>query len=95
MKCILRFNVASKLGLILKRWAQDLTVTLEQMEVNIRVDKLRVMLLIEADLNQKNKLMFKNRLIKQLEANNYIPDEACVSRASLNVIWVAVKRIGD
>ena len=85
-------HVASKSGLRLKRWSQGLTVMLEKIEGNIRVDKLRAILLMEADFNQVNKLMFGHRMIKQSEAHNRIPDEAYGSRASLNAILVAVNR---
>ena len=65
---------------------------LEKIEGNIRVDKLRAILLMEADFNQVNKLMFGHRMITQSEAHNRIPDEAYGSRASLNAILVAVNR---
>ena len=84
--------MASKSGIRLKRWAQGLTVMLEKMEGNIRVDKLRAILLMEADFNQMNKLLFGHRMIKQSEEENRIPDEAYGSRASLNAILVAVNR---
>lgn len=51
-------HVASKSGLRLKRWAQGLTVILEKIEGNILVDELCAILLVEADFNQVNKLMF-------------------------------------
>ena len=62
------------------------------MEGNIRVDKLRAILLMEADFNQLNKLMFGHIMIKQSEANNHIPEEAYDSRVNLSAIQVAVNR---
>ena len=55
-------------------------------EGNIRVDKLRVILLIEVDFNQVNKLIFSHRMIKQTEK------EAYGSRVGLNANLVAVNR---
>ena len=59
--------MASKSGIRLKRLAKGLTVMLEKIEGNIRVDKLRAILLMEADFNQMNKLLFGHRMIKQSE----------------------------
>ena len=84
--------IASKSGIRLNRWAQGLIVMLEKIEGNIKVDKLRAILLMEADFNQMNKLFFGHRMIKQSEENKRIPDEAYGSRASLNAILVAVNR---
>ena len=61
-------------------------------EGNIRVDKLRAILLMEADFNQLSKLFFGYCMIKQLEENKRIPDEAYGSRVSLNTILVVVNR---
>ena len=63
---------------------------LENIEGNIWVDKLCAILLMEADFNQVNELIFGYRMIKQSEAHHRIPDEEYGSRASLNVILVAV-----
>ena len=58
-------HVASKLRVQLKIWAHGLTVVLEKIEGNILVDKLRAILLMEADFNQLNKLIFGHRMIKK------------------------------
>ena len=65
---------------------------LEKIEGNIRVDKLRAILLMEADFNQLNKLMFGHIMIKQSEAKNRIPEEAYGSRVNFSAIQVAVNR---
>ena len=51
-------HMVSKSGIRLKRWTKGLTVMLEKIEGNIRVNKLRAILLMEADFNQINKLLF-------------------------------------
>ena len=63
-------HMASKSGIRLTRWAKGLTVMLEKIEGNIKVDKLRAILLMEADFNQMNKLLFGHRMIKQPEKKN-------------------------
>ena len=84
--------MASKLGIQLQRWAHGMSVMLEKIKVDTRVDKLRAILLVEADFNQLNKLMFGHRMINQAEANNRIPEEAYGNRATLSSIQVAVNR---
>ena len=85
-------HVASKSGIQLQRWAKGLTVMLEKIEGNTKVDKLRAILLMEADFNKINKLLFGHRMIKQSEKEKRIPDEAYGSRASLDGKLVAVNR---
>jgi len=68
--------MASKSGIRSTRWAKGLTVMLEKIEGNIKVDKLRAILLMEADFIQMNKLLFGHRMIKQSEKEKRIPDEA-------------------
>ena len=65
---------------------------LEKIEGNIRVDKLRAILLMEADFNQLNKLFFGHCMIKKSERKKTILDETFDIRISLNVILVAVNR---
>jgi len=84
--------MTSKSRIRLTKWAKGLTVMLEKIEGNIKVSKLREILLMEADFNQMNKLLFEHRMIKQSEKEKRIPDEAYGSRASLNTILVAVNR---
>ena len=85
-------HVASSSGLVLSRWAKGLTIMLEKIEGNIKVDKLRAILLMEADFNFLNKLIFGHRMIKQAEAHNRMPEELYGSRACLTAILVAINR---
>ena len=85
-------HIASHSGLYLSRWCKGLTVMLEKEEGNIRVDKLRAILLMEADFNFLNKLMFGHRLVKQVEKFNRFPDELYGSRSFLSAILVAINR---
>ena len=56
---------------------------LEKTTGNIQVDKLRAILLMEADFNFLSKLVFGYRLVKQVEAHHWFPDELYGSRALL------------
>ena len=85
-------HLASHSGLCLSRWCKGLTVMLEKEEGNIRVDKLRAILLMEADFNFLNKLLFGHRLVKQIEFFHRFPNELYGSRTALSAILVAINR---
>ena len=69
-----------------------LTVMLEKIEGMTRVDKLRAILLMEADFNFLLKLIFGSRMMKQVESLDRVPDELYGSRSGRNAIEVAVNR---
>ena len=52
-----------------------MSVILEKIAGNVQVQKLRAILLLEADFNAMHKIMFNNRLIPNIEAMNAIPME--------------------
>ena len=53
---------------------------LETEKGNMKVDKLRVILLMEADFNMANKLMFGHRMMQHAEQTGQVPDECFGSR---------------
>ena len=65
---------------------------LEKIAGNNRVNKLRAMLLMEADFNCLNKLIFGHCLVKQVELHNRLPDELYGSCAKLTAITAVVNR---
>ena len=85
-------NICSTNGLYISRWTKGLTVMLEKIPDNIKVDKLRAILLMEADFNFLNKLHFGHRLVHQCEKYNRFPDELYGSRAGREASTVAVNR---
>ena len=74
IKCKL-VNLALKSGQPLKRWIKGVSVMLEKVAGNINVQKLRAILLLEADFNALHKIVFNNRLIPKLEEVDAIPVE--------------------
>ena len=68
-------DTAASNGISIDRWECGLTVMLEKIKGVIKVDKLRAILLMEADFNFINKLMFGNRLMKQCKKYNRFPKE--------------------
>lgn len=85
-------HIASQSGIRLTRRMNGLTVMIEKLEGVIRVDKLRALLLMEADFNSLNKLIFSSRMIKSAEDNNSMPEELFGGRQNLSAQLVAVNR---
>ena len=85
-------HLATMRGIFLSRWTKGLTVMLEKQANVIKVDKLRAILLMEADFNFINKLIFGCRLVKQCEHHNRFPLELFGSRAARSAIEVALNR---
>ena len=70
---------ASQYGIFIKRWTKGLTVMLEKIENVIKVDKLRAILLMEADFNFINKLVFGHEIVQQCERFSRFPEELYLS----------------
>ena len=83
-------NTATHYGVSIKRWATGLTVMLEKIKDCIKVDKLRAILLMEADFNFVNKLMFGHRLIKHVSTHQRMPEElyGCIHNKSAQEVSV-------
>jgi len=58
-----------------ERWSYGLTVILEKIAGIALVNKLRAILLMEADFNFDNKLIFGKRMLDQARANGIIVPE--------------------
>jgi len=73
-----------------RRWQQGLSVMLEKVLGCRLLEKLRAILLMEADLNFANKLFFRYRMMIRAEADKAIPDEVAGSRRARQAIDVAL-----
>ena len=85
-------NICSQCGISIKRWHKGLTVMLEKCAGNIKVEKLRAILLMEADFNFINKLMFGHRLMKQVMSKCRLPVEIYGGISNRSAQEVAVNR---
>jgi len=74
IKCKL-VNLAIRSGQLLSRWIKEVSVMLEKTAGNVHIQKLRVILLLEAVFNAIHKIIFNTRLILNIEAENAIPME--------------------
>ena len=63
---------------------------LEKIAGVIKVDKLRAILIMEADFNSINKLIFGHRMIRQCEQASRFPEELYGSRSGRAAGEVAV-----
>ena len=57
------------------RWSRGLTIMLEKIAGVALVNKLRTILLMEADFNFHNKLIFGKHMLQKARLHNLIPDE--------------------
>lgn len=71
---------------------RGLTVMLEKIAHCVRVDKLRAILLMEADFNFANKLVFGKKMVDNMEGAGVIPPEAMGSRKDMVAIEVLILR---
>ncbi len=81
-----------KTGTIIERWTKGLSVMLEKLKGNINVEKLRGVLLMEADYNFLSKLLLGVRLMRSVEARQGFPEELAGSRKRHEAIDVALNR---
>ena len=60
---------------VLDRWARGLSVMLEKTFGCALITKLRSILLMEADFNATNKIVYGNRMLYKVRQNNLMPEE--------------------
>ena len=71
----LQTSVVLKRGIKLERWAQGLSVMLEKVQGCSLVSKLRSILLMEADFNCANKILYGVRMLDNVRKYKWMPDE--------------------
>ena len=62
-------------GVALDRWSHGLSVMLEKMFGCTLISKLRAILLMEADFNFSNKLVYGVRMLDNVRKHNFMPEE--------------------
>ena len=65
---------------------------LEKSKGYINVEKLRAILLLEADFNALNKIVFNTKLMPSLERTNSIPYEIIGGRRGQSLIHIALNK---
>ena len=70
-----RVTVVIAHAIQLERWLQGLSVMLEKTLGVTLVTKLRAILLMEADFNATNKIIYRNRMIEKAQEYNLMPEE--------------------
>ena len=71
----LKVSICSLYGFPLERWKQGLTCILEKLPGNCLVTKLRAILLMEADFNANNKIIFGERMMDVVRRYGLMEDE--------------------
>ncbi len=62
-------------SLVLERWAKGLSVMLQKLFGCSLITKLRAILLMQADFNGANKMVYGTRMLEQARNNNLMPKE--------------------
>lgn len=75
------------------RWGSGLNVLLEKVAGVALVNKLRAILLMEADMNMHNRLIFGDRMMEVARENNLVPDEQYAEKESDSQDGVFLKRL--
>jgi hypothetical protein len=70
-----KISLIAKCGCPPSRWGVGLTVMLEKIAGIALVNKLRAILLMEADFNRHNRIIFGNRMIHKAREEGLIPPE--------------------
>jgi endonuclease/exonuclease/phosphatase family metal-dependent hydrolase len=70
-----KLSLITKTGAAPERWARGLSVMLEKIAGVALVTKLRAILLLEADYNYCNKLIFGKRMLELARQNGMAPEE--------------------
>lgn len=77
-----KLSFVSRTGSAPARWGIGLTVLLEKIAGQALVNKLRAILLMEADFQMLNRLIFANRAMALARSHGLIPDEQYAERQS-------------
>jgi hypothetical protein len=87
-----KLTVIARTGCAPSRWENGLTVLLEKVAGVALVHKLRAILLMEADFNMHNRLIFGNRMMDVAREAGLIPDEQFAEKESDGQDGVMLKR---
>ena len=85
-------NLSVKNQSILDHWEKGLSIMLLKKENTIRVEKLRAILLLEADFNAIAKILFNTRVMPLLEQNQLIPPENIGSHRNMSAVHSTLTR---
>ena len=79
----LKTTIALQRGIALTRWKHGLSVMLEKMFGCTLVEKLRAILLMEADFNCSNKIIFGDRMMHNVRSHGLMPEEIYSERGKM------------
>ena len=85
-------DLCFRTGIPLRRWSTGLTVMIEKLPGVTLVNKLRAILLMEADFNFGNRLIIGKKMVQGLEKKQFFPQDSFGSRNNLCAIEVPVCR---
>ena len=68
-------SIAVRRGIVMECWSRGLSVMLEKMFGCTLVSKLRSILLMEADFNFANKMIYGVRMLDNVREHGFMPEE--------------------
>ena len=77
-------SLITNIGAAPERWSRDLSIMLEKTAGVALVTKLRAILLMEADFNCHNRLIFGDRMMKLARAHGLVPEEIYNNKGKTN-----------
>ena len=88
-------SIPFEYGFSLQRWERVIQVVLEKVRGTPRIDKIRIIQLVEIDFNQALKKIFGHRLVCHAESKGNIPPSQWGSRPNKSAIedCVLLKRL--
>jgi hypothetical protein len=90
-------EITCSTGFSLPRWRKSLIVMLEKVPGNIWVDKLRAILLLEADFNFTNNLIYQFRMVSQAASDGLLQPECMggIKHSSSETLAICRRLITD
>ena len=77
-----KLSLAARTGIPLDRWGAGLTVLIEKEFGNIYLEKMRAIVLLEADMNWLNKLVFAKRMMDRAYDQGLVPVDQFARRGT-------------
>jgi hypothetical protein len=87
----LQANLVVKRGIVLERWSNGLSVMLEKIFGCLLITKLRSILLMEADFNVTNKVIYGVRMLANVRKYKLMPEEVYSERNRLSEVGTLSK----
>ena len=87
------FNASVGSGISLPRWWRVENIMIEKIQGTPRLDKLRVIHILEADYNLALKMIWAKRAMSNIEANNMMSNAQCGGRSGRSTLGILISKL--